>query len=132
MGSMDSDVLAMHAALVKAQDEVAEARAETERVRAHARQERMRRQADVARLHESMHELRRLAEGSLEKEREKATAQLTDVLAQLATAKQREHEADELHRRLDTALRNTELAEAETRRLRGQLQAVLELIGQEL
>ena len=63
---LQSDVSALRAELVKAQDEVADTRDETERVRAHARQERMRHESDVARLHESLSELRQLTDGLLE------------------------------------------------------------------
>jgi hypothetical protein len=131
MVSADSDVLALHAALVEAQDELAEARDETERVSAHARQERMRRESDVARLQESMSELRQLAQRSFEKEREEARARLDGVMSELAAAEGRAVEADELRSELATAQRKVELAETEINRLRAQLLAVREVVEQE-
>ncbi len=90
----DADVLAVHAALVAAQEEAAEARdelarmvTEAERTREQAKRERARRESDAARLHESMSTLRRLAEDSLQKEREATramSAQLDDTEASLA------------------------------------------------
>jgi chromosome segregation ATPase len=73
----DDNVLALHAAMVAAQDEAAEARDERARLLAEARSareqaklEREQHESDVARLHDAMNNLRRLAEDSINKERE--------------------------------------------------------------
>jgi len=88
----DVDALALHAALVAAQNEVAEGRdklaglqAEIERAREQAKRERARRESDVARLQDSMNTLRRLAENSLEQERQ-ATRGVCAQLDELETS----------------------------------------------
>jgi hypothetical protein len=76
-GPQEGDVLALHAALVAAQDDAAEARheharllADAESAREQAARERERRESDSARLHEAVETLRRLAEDSLRRERD--------------------------------------------------------------
>ena len=131
----DTDVLALHAAMVAAQDEVAEARdeharlkAEAERAREQARRERARRESDVARLQEEMKTLRRLAESSLEKERE-ATRGVSTQLDELEVAASslraeaihlREQEQAAIAER-DAALEQLRMHEPETERLRAKL-----------
>ena len=75
----DTDVLAIHAAMVatweeatEAQEEVARLRVENERVRGDARRDRARRESESARLHEAMAILRRMAAEALQREREAA------------------------------------------------------------
>ncbi len=131
------DVLALHAAMVAAQDEVAEARdelarlrAETERAREQAKRERARRESDMARLQESMNTLRRLAENSLEKERE-ATRGVSTQLDELeAAASNFRAEALQLREQAqaqaavagrDEAAEQISLQKAEIERLRSKL-----------
>ena len=133
--SGDADVLALHAATLAAQDEAAEARdelarlqAEAERAREQARRERARRESDVARLQESMGTLRRLAEKSLEKERE-ATRGVSTQLDELeAAASSFRAEALQLREQAEVAIAGRDEAaeqisqqQAEIERLRSKL-----------
>jgi hypothetical protein len=134
----DADVLALHAAMVAAQDEAAEARdvlarveAEGERAREQAKRERTLRESDVARLHESMDTLRRLAEDSLQKERE-ATRRVSVQLHELeASTSGLREEAGQLIEQVqravaerDEATARLEAAGEEVARVRAQLDGV--------
>jgi hypothetical protein len=134
----DADVLALHAAMVAAQDEAAEARdvlarveAEGERAREQAKRERTLRESDVARLHESMDTLRRLAEDSLQKERE-ATRRVSVQLHELeASTSGLQEEAGQLIEQVqravaerDEATARLEAAGEEVARVRAQLDGV--------
>jgi len=131
----DDDALAVHAVMVAAQDEAAEARAALSRLQAdvgrvhdQAERERLRRESDVARLQESMSTLRRLAENSLEKEREATRALSTQLDEAEASAAAFRAEAAQLREQTqaavgerDAAVEQFRMREPETERLRGKL-----------
>jgi len=132
---VDGDVLAVHAAMVAAQEEAAEARdelarlqAEVERARELAKRERARRESDAARLHEAMGTLRGLAEDSLQKEREatrRVSSQLDEVEASIsgaqAEAAQLREQAQAAVAGRDEAAEQVRLQHSEIERLRAKL-----------
>jgi chromosome segregation ATPase len=152
----DSDVLALHAAMVTAQDEAAKAISDAER----ATHDRVRQEKEIARLRESMSSLRRLTETALEKEREAARAvssQLEEARVEIERLETRldelAGESQEHSERTQTALRDTrarlaaaeadltrrensaaalERAEAEVERLQSKLVAVRTAVEQTL
>lgn len=90
----DGDPISLHAALVMAREEAAEAsealesaQAEAGRAREETRLERSRRQTEASRLREAIDTLRRLAESSLEQERavaQQVSAEMSELEATLA------------------------------------------------
>jgi hypothetical protein len=120
-----TDVLAVHAAMVaaweeaaEAQEEVARLRVDTERARGEARRERARREAESARLRESVTAVRRLAEEALQRERE--------------TAQQGSAQVEELRAELAAARHELRQAREDAERLRGKLTSVLSLVRDDL
>jgi hypothetical protein len=80
------DLVAVHAALVVAQDQLAEAKDETELAREEARRaredaarERARRQSEAARLHDGLGKVKAVADEALRVERERAQQQAAQV-----------------------------------------------------
>ena len=152
----DPDVLALHAAMVTAQDEAAKAISDAER----ATHERVQQEKEIARLRESMSSLRRLTETALEKEREAARAvssQLEEARVEIERLETRldelAGESQEHSERTQTALRDTrarlaaaeadltrrehsdaalDRAEAEVERLQSKLVAVRTAVEQTL
>ena len=127
---VDGDVLAVHAAMVAAQEEAAEARdelarlqAEVERAREQAKRERARRESDAARLHEAMGTLRGLAEDSLQKEREatrRVSSQLDEVEASISGA---QAEAAQLREQAQAAVAGRDEAAEQVRLQHGEIEA---------
>jgi chromosome segregation ATPase len=108
----DGNIVSLHAALVAAQDQLAEAHEETEAAREDARRaredadrERTRRQHEGERLHDALETLQRVADEALAAERGRIQAQAAEIQALREALAQTEADAAGAQERIESLMR---------------------------